>query len=244
MHATCCWMIKRKITAVLIALIPFILLGNEALSAPAVAPGANSGNSKIIKWVDEKGITHYGDTMPSQYSGRDNSIISNQGVVLKHNQQAKPQAENLDKENLEQQRRDYALIATYTTHQEIDLARDRNLQADEIAVQGLQQNMVTAKARLATNQKTAQSYTARKKPVPVDLTQDLQANQVKISKIEAQITQRQTNMDATRQRFESDKRRFTELKSGESKSDANTTSPTTSQAPATAVVAKPVPTVR
>ena len=195
--------------------LPLLLASNQLFAA---GQQANPANNKIIKWVDEKGVTHYGDSMPAQYSGRDSTVINSQGIViLKRDKTAKSQAGNSDKEvldkaNMEQQRHDRALLAAYTTEQEIDLARDRNLQLDEVIVQGLQQRKASAQTRLETSKKVADGFNNRKKPVPADITRELQEIQAEIAKIEDQIVQRHTNMDATRKRFDNDKRRFVELK--------------------------------
>jgi hypothetical protein len=220
-----------KMFSTLICLLPLLMAtGNTC---------AESG--KIIKWVDEKGVTHYGDSMPAKDAGRDNSVINSRGIEVKRNQplkaQAKtPAAEALDKEAMEQQRRDRTLRASYTTENEIDLARDRNLQMDEAALQGLQQHLLTAQGHLEANKKIADGFNKRKKPVPPDLVQDIKANQAEIASVEEQITQRRAAMDATRQRFDNDKRRFMELKSG----DSGTPLPASAPAPA----AKPVPAGR
>jgi hypothetical protein len=225
MHAT-----HLRIFSTLICLLPLLLANGNTC--------ADGG--KIIKWVDEKGVTHYGDSMPAKDAGRDSSVINSRGMEVKRNQPLKSQAknaaaENLDKEAMEQQRRDRTLRAAYTTENEIDLARDRNLQMDEAALQGLQQHLITANGHLEANKKIAEGFNQRKKPVPPDLAQDIKGNQAEIVNVEAQITQRRAAMDATRQRFDNDKRRFIELKS----SDSNTPLPAPA-APAT----KPAPAAR
>lgn len=204
MHA-----LHLRLFSALVCVLPLFLAHGNAC--------AESG--KIIKWVDEKGATHYGDSMPAQYAGRGNSVINAQGMVVQRNQPFKPlantpAAENPDKEAMEQQRRDRTLRAAYTTENEIDLARDRNLQMDEATLEGLQQHLGAAQSHLAANKKLAEGFNTRKKPVPPDLTQDLKNNQAEIASIEHQIAQRRASMNATRQRFDNDKRRFVELKSG------------------------------
>lgn len=207
-------------------------------------------DGRIVKWVDEKGVTHYGDSIPPQYSGRDNNELNRQGRIVKHNKAGDSQANKTvaeeTKVGVEQRRRDRALLAAYTTEQEFDLARDRNLQMDEAALEGLNQQMTGAKGRLAATEKRIDGFNQRKKPIPPDITQDLKKNQVEIAKIETQIAERQQSMDAIRQRFEKDKQRFIELKR-----DPNAPLPPAAApvAPAPAVVApvsavpatKPVP---
>jgi hypothetical protein len=189
----------------------FILVSAMAMSSFAYAEG------RIVKWVDEKGITHYGDTVPPQYSGRDTSEINKQGRVVKQNKVDSTSAnvaatETETKANEEQKRHDRALLAAYTTEQEFDLARDRNLQTDDAAVQGLEQRKTSAQERLAANRKTADRFNKRKKPVPVDVSQDIKSNEAEIAKVEGQIKERQQSMQATRQRFDNDKQRFIQLK--------------------------------
>ncbi len=189
----------------------FILVSATAMSSFAYAEG------RIVKWVDEKGITHYGDTVPPQYSGRDTSEINKQGRVVKQNKVASTPAnvaatETEAKANAEQKRHDRALLAAYTTEQEFDLARDRNLQTDDAAIQGLEQRKTSAQERLAANKKTADGFNKRKKTVPADVLQDIKSNEAEIAKVEGQIKERQQSMEATRQRFDNDKQRFIQLK--------------------------------
>ncbi len=192
------------------------LASNPVLAAEknTAAPPPKAGS--IVKWVDEKGVTHYGDSVPTQYSGRDNSVLDPQGRVVKRNKAGDSQANKAIAEetgvSVEQQRHDKALLAAYTTEQEFDLARDRNLQMDEAAVEALNQRMGSVKTRLEAAKKMSAGFSQRKKSVPPHITQDLKENQDEIAKIETQIAERQQSMDATRQRFEKDKQRFIELK--------------------------------
>jgi len=179
-------------------------------SQTQAADSAKPGNTKIIKWVDDKGMTHYGDTLPTQFSNK-NSVINSQGITIQRND---PKSQSMEEspEVTEQKRKDRALMASFTNENEIDLARDRHLQMDEITVQGLQQRRVTATKQLESNKKFADGFKQRNKPVPPDLDQDLKDNQAEIGRIDAQIKQQADIMDATRKRFAADKQRFIDLK--------------------------------
>lgn len=193
----------------LLALTSLVLACNQVW---AEAGDLNKGG-RIIKWVDEKGITHYGDSLPVQDANRNNSVLNNQGLVVKRNQPAIAVKPEEDKATVDQQRHDRALLAAYSNEQDIDSARDRNLQPDETAIKELEQRMGIAQARMDANKKLADDYIKRKKPIPSDLNQELQNNSTEIAQIKQQIAQRQQSMEATRQRYENDKRRFVELKS-------------------------------
>lgn len=199
--------IKRWTIAVALACLPALTLMGHSLAEEPAKPG-----KKINKWVDDKGMTHYGDVIPSQYSNK-NSVINSQGMVIQRNDPKTYKAE-LTPEEIEMARRDRALLASFTTEQEIDLARDRHLQMDDITIQGLQQRRQTAVKQLETNQKFAAGFLQRKKPVPPDVSQDIKDNQAEIGRIDAQIKQQNDTIAATRKRFDNDKKRFIELKSG------------------------------
>jgi hypothetical protein len=169
------------------------------------------GGGKIHKWVDDKGVTHYGDKMPAKDVHRDNAVLNNQGVVIRRNQ-INRQHEAADEALLEQQRRDRALRASYTTEDEIDLARDRHLQMDEAAIQSLEQRRIGAVKRLENSQKSAESFRNRQKPVPEDLSTEIAEIESEISRIDQQIDARKNNMEITRTRFNDDKQRFIEIK--------------------------------
>jgi hypothetical protein len=206
MHAAHFWILMITLSPVGLAMFA---------SASMAADKTGKTSSGIVKWVDDKGVTHYGDSLPPQYSGRDNSVMNSQGVTIRHNEAVNRDQKLQSQATLDQQRRDRALLATFSNKEEIDLARDRNIQMDKTALQGLQQRMESAKQRLAANQKAARVYEQRRQPLPADLARDLKDNQADIAKIEDQIAQRKKNMAATQNRFDEDKRRFIELKSAE-----------------------------
>ena len=115
-----------------------LLAQSLAFSQPAQA--------KMYKWVDENGVTHYGDSIPAQYQEKSKEI-SNRGIVINKGQtpeerKAKEDEEAQQKETklqrAEQKRLDNALLSTYTDEKDIDLRRDRDLQQVEAAISSSQ----------------------------------------------------------------------------------------------------------
>jgi len=96
-----------------------------------IAPLASAA---MYKWVDDKGIVHYGDRAPTP-SGKRLEVrsIDGSGVVSAREVPATvveqdPEEQKAEaKRQLEQQRRDNALLATYANEQEIEYAREREL---------------------------------------------------------------------------------------------------------------------
>ncbi len=166
---------------------------------------------KIVKWKDEKGSTHYSDSVPAQYA-TDNSVINQQGITIKRNKPVSKQNEAVDAAKTEQDKKDKALTDSFTNAVEIDLARDRNLQLDLVAVDGLQLQKNNSLKRLAENQNYANSLVKRNKPVPVELSAEIKNDKAEVSKQEQLINERKTTMENTKKRFNDDKIRFIELK--------------------------------
>lgn len=192
------------------------LLSLAAFAQPAHAEAA----SHIVKWKDDKGATHYGDRIPAQYANSENSIINQQGITVKHNKPVSYQDAAIDLAKKEQDKKDKALMNAFTNENEIDLARDRNLQLDKVAVEGLQLQKGNSQKRLLDSQKYADGFNKRKKPIPADLAAEIQATQTEIAKQDQQITAHKAAMETIRKRFDEDKKRYLALKNRTSDSNA------------------------
>jgi hypothetical protein len=146
------------------------------------------------------------------------SELNRQGVVMKKKEIAKPgQPAKADPEadpktTKEQERRDRALMATYTTEEEIDAARDRSL---AIPAQGTKVNeakLDKANQQLTELKNQAETLAAQKKPLPAHLLEDVSASQKDIAVLEADLAQRKIQSDAIRAKYNAEKLRFRELK--------------------------------
>jgi hypothetical protein len=105
------------------------------LGTALVSPFAHA----LYKCVDEKGITHYGDTMPPQCAKKAITEMTKQGdVVRKYDAPLTPEqlrAQDEERERraeqekkiTEQRLKDQALIATYGSEREFNVARDKDL---------------------------------------------------------------------------------------------------------------------
>lgn len=182
--------------------------------------------AKMYKWVDEQGKTHYGDTIPAQYAGQGNAELSKKGMVVKKtdaaltDEQRKVKEEALAKQRVENQkaldaeRRDRALVNTYTSEKEIDLVRDRNLQTADTIIKTTQVRIKSVQGRLDSYRKQAANLTAARKPVPKDITDDIKGAEQELKQLQDTIVQRQQEQSDIRAKFEADKQRFRELTQG------------------------------
>ena len=190
-----------------------LLVSLSAMSNTAVAD-----SKKIVKWVDSKGVTQYGDKLPASDAGRNNAEMNTQGMVVKKNIAADKSNDLQNQQKLEQERKDKILLASYTKAEEIDLAKERNLELDKAALQSLNQQKINVANRTARNNKLAESLKARKKPLPAYLSDELKLSKTEITNIDKQIAQRKLSMAATSARYAEEKSRFIALKQPTSES--------------------------
>ena len=201
--------IQCSMSFVLLCSVLFLL---AAFSYPA--------HSAIVKWKDEKGITHYGDSVPAQYVNRESSEISKQGITLKRYKPVSVQDQAIDAAKLAQDKKDKALLNAFTNADEIDLARARNLHFDIIAIENLQLQKKNSFKKLVDNQNYANKFIKKNKPVPADLGDEIKKNQAEVVKKAQQINERKAAMEETRKRFDNDKMRYIAIKNNTTEASA------------------------
>lgn len=191
------------------------LLALAALAAPAGAA--------TYKWVDEKGVTHYGDTLPPQYANQGSSELSKKGLLIKKTEPALTPEQRRIREDeearragqeqrmLQQKRKDAALLNTFSSVEELDLARTRNLQQAEAQIQGAQLRLKSVQARLARQRAQAAALKKAGKPLPADLLQEIQNSENEAARIRQDAARAQNERDAIQARFDADRQRFLEL---------------------------------
>lgn len=191
----------------------------------ALATSGATAAAKLYKWVDEKGQVHYTATMPPEHKDKSSTELDKAGRVLRRNDAAAPaDTARLDEEALarkriedkrlyEQRRRDSALINTYTTEAEIDIARDRNLALPMQAIKGIEPRVKAAWARFEALKRQAEPFASAGKPVPEALKEDLLIQEKEVLQLEGELRAKQTEATHIREKFDADKLRFRELTS-------------------------------
>jgi Domain of unknown function (DUF4124) len=174
------------------------------------------------KWVDDKGVVHYTDKIPTEAVDKGNVEINKQGVPVKRTdpvptpeqRRAREQEEarqaQLAKEREEIDRRDRALLATYTTESEIDLARTRALNTIDGQVQGAAS--YTALLNKRKVELDAKKAALGSKPVPPALERELDNIDAELQKQTDLIAARKKEIVVVNARYDLDRKRWTELR--------------------------------
>lgn len=186
-------------------------------------PAGKPGSSVTMhKCIDANGKIYYSDKLTpdcersSELSRHGLTVTPKPGSADPSQAAQKPGAAPTA-QSIADERRDKALVATYTTEQEIDLARDRNLQMPLQAVKVAETRLGKLDKELEGLQKQADGFTSKKKPVPAHLAEDINRKQAARSTLESELAQKRGQADQIRAKFEGDKLRFRELKSGKAR---------------------------
>ena len=204
----------------------------------ATAPGVEAAT---YKWVDDKGVVHYTDKIPPESVNKGNVELNKQGVTVKRvdpaltaEQRRAREAEaerqrELAKAREYTDRRDRALLATYTNEGEIDLARSRSLSTIEAQVQSS-----TSYSALLTKRKA--ELEARKaeqgdKPVAVVVERELTNINSELAKQVELLVAKKKEIEVVNARYDNDKQRWAELRKSSESSGSITPSaiPTTAK---------------
>jgi len=186
----------------------YILGSTLALAALTV-------EARLYRWVDEHGNVQYSDSHPPG-NAKDMIELDSRGMVRKAagkkasaGELAQQEAEQ--KIVQEQKRRDHALLESFSRPEEIDVLRDRQINAVEARVQtnklrsqALQDKLKSLKAQVEAVTK------ARKKPVDA-VQEDLELARKELDGLDAEAKKMTVEIAAIKERAEVDKKRFIEL---------------------------------
>jgi uncharacterized protein YifN (PemK superfamily) len=189
------------------------LIIGSTFSLPAAA--------KMYKWIDDKGTTHYGESVPPEYANKDR-VEMDKGRVMKKVEIMSPEdrlakkeaaAKKLeaDKVALDQKRHDATLTNTYSNADEVDLARKRNLQQVEAQITNNKSQLKIANDGLLNLQQEAAKSAKANKPLPVSLQEEMQQSQTQVAKLQKNLDKSLAEKAAVEARFDADKARYIEL---------------------------------
>lgn len=193
-----------------------------ALVAAALGGALAPAQAATYKWVDEKGIVHYTDKIPPEAINKGNVQLDKYGVPIKRTDPAmtpeqrrkiaeeEARAQQLAKDRELVDRRDRALLATYTVESEIDLARKRALSTIEQQVQSATAYMAQlGKRKLDVEQRKA---ALGDKPVPPVLERELANINAELGRQDDLLAAKQKEVVVVNARYDADKKRWRELR--------------------------------
>jgi len=203
--------------------VAWILCAVILLASPGFAAGPGAANGRTLyKWVDEQGVTHYGDRIPPEYAMQERHVINSQGVEISRLEAQKtPEAlaaEDQKKFEAEQSRnRDRNLLNTYASVQEIERLRDQRvtLLTDQIKVTSQFLELLNGKLKkLRVSSMHFKPYNSEPNAaaMPDQIAEDLVRVGNDIRTQEQNLHEKRSEETIMSRQFASDIERFKELK--------------------------------
>jgi len=196
-----------------------LLLAAAAFSSLAADP---SSGRKTYKWVDDQGVTHFGDRIPPEYANQEQHVVNAQGIETERIEaQKSPEqvaAEEQKKLDAEQRaNRDRNLLNTYTSVSEIERLRDQRLAlvSDQIKVTGQFLEILDGrmkKLRIASAGFRPYSADPKAPPMADQVAEDLVRVTNDMRTQELNLREKRTEEATMRRQFDLDIARFKELK--------------------------------
>jgi len=186
---------------------------------------AVADDAKVFKWVDEDGVTHYGDSVPARYAEYPKEVLNDRGVTV-DNLHGKKTEEQLAAEKAEadrrlvvelQRRADQALIATYLSVEEILMHRDRRVElykaqskVTELYLSNLERRLEKLRIDAANYQPYSDNPDAPM--IPDGLAEDINKTKDTIERHQHNLKKFRANEQQVIARFDNDVSRFKVLK--------------------------------
>jgi len=197
-------------------ILGILVLG--ALLCGAATPG--TGTKKLYRWVDQKGVTHYTEQMPTEASVQGASELNKQGTVVRQYPPA-PTAAELEVREAEkrdraaaaeqakiEQRKNAAVLNSYASAKDIEAARDRALSLNSDVTKNAEHNITEREKKRA---ELSQRIQAAPKSQQGFLQQQLTALDKEVEAHQTILAIKQREKEQINAKYDEDLRRFLRL---------------------------------
>ena len=198
--------------------VAWMLLGAAAGAAFCVT----TARAETFKWVDSQGRIQYTDRLPPEAVNRGNVQLSKQGVAksvtdpsLTAEQRRAiedrlAREREVEKQAKERRHQESALLSSYTSEDDIEIARKRNLALIGASIQASESRIKTLQQRAVDLEKEKLFY--EKKPFPEKLKRELAAVQAEMPRQSTIIAQKNQEALAINQRFDEQRAQYVEIR--------------------------------
>ncbi len=197
------------------------------VSAVALAPAASQ--AQIVKCKGKDGKTYVGATLPPECAGQSTEQMNKQGMVVKRTdamltpeQRAAKEAEeratkekeaDAARKEKEEARKNKALLATYGSEKDIEVARGSALKDNETAVKQTQDKIAQLEKSGDKLKKELEFYQGKNKP-PASVLQSIKNNEIDIKAQQELLAAKKKDVEIINARYDEYKRRYLELTAG------------------------------
>lgn len=188
-----------------------------------VLPAAWGGS--LYRWVDEAGIRHIESSIPPEYAQKGYEVLDDRSLrvvervapalsaeELAAEQQRKAEAAKREQERLEAERRDRALLATYSSVEDMELARDGQLKTLDALTESTRKSAERLGQNLDALIESAAGYEREGRKAPAKLLTDIDKAKHEVARLQQQVKVHQQRKQEIRDSFARDIARYKVLR--------------------------------
>ena len=204
---------------------------SDAQQRPPARNTQGKDGRKLYTWTDDKGVVHYGDSIPPEFANRDRDLLNTQGVRVGFEEGEVTEAERAElakkkaaadaatAAQAEVDRHDKMLLQTYIAVADIEDLRNRRLELLESQIKVTELYLNNLRKRLVMLQEEAALYkpystNADAPQIPENLALDISRTAGSINNYEKMLSKTRSDQTSLRASFDHDIVRFRQLKGG------------------------------
>ncbi|MFQ5659463.1 MAG: hypothetical protein ACE5GZ_03495 [Gammaproteobacteria bacterium] len=197
-------------------IIALVMIVSAGFSVPV--------HARIKCWTNSEGVRECGTSVPPEYAQKQHQELSKQGTLLKKQERAKTEEELKEEERLaaieaekkkqaeEQARKDKILLDTFSTVDDIEMARNGKLAAIDSRIKLTRKHIGKIQEDLDKRIKAAAAAERSGKAPNKALLQDIESLRRQIKNNQGFIEERRKEQKAIKQAYNADIERFKRLK--------------------------------
>jgi chromosome segregation ATPase len=179
--------------------------------------------TKLYKWVDKDGVTHYGSSVPPEYASQQSEQLNSHGQVVKTQDAQKTPAQLAAQAQAQQQTQrqaqadaaakahDKVLLDTYTSVADIERDRDSKLSAIDAQLTVLNGSINGVENTLAEYQDRANEAAKSDKAVTPKLQKQIDDTKQQLIENQQELLKQQQYKQQMQEQFTKDIARYKEL---------------------------------
>jgi hypothetical protein len=201
-----------------------------ALTILVASSSVTAEGLRAYRWVDDAGVTHYGDRVPPEHAGSELSVLNEQGITVNTVEGTKT-PEELAKEGRDRELRaaqikkrdeallrDRVLLSTYLSVEEIEALRDRRMELVDGQMRVIQIYLDNLREKLIKLEKESQRFSPyssdpNARPIDEKLARELSDTLDSIMLYEKNLSKTRAEQDMLVSKFAADITRFEDLHS-------------------------------
>ncbi len=177
-------------------------------------------SAALKRCVDDVGKSHYyNKILPPECEDKATIEMSKQGVItsrVEAKQAEQPKEDNAVQiaaaQKLEEIKRlDTVLLNTYTSEEEIELARERNVHPIKLTIIGVEKRLEITKARLKDLINQANQAAQAESPMLVGIKKEITPIRREAQNLQNELKENKMRIERIKSQFDIDKKRFVEL---------------------------------